>query len=283
MSLGNILKDTREERGFTLDYIQEVTKIQKRFLQAIEEDRLDRLPGEFYARVFIRQYAEAVGLNADELLAAHQEVAPAADLEEDLKSVSHEPSIDMSSNESKVLKFLPKIIVLLFVAVGIFLIWYFYNSYNPTNSSNPNSQQPDLTLEEPDKTTDKDDQKPKDSNDEKPDKKPESEPAPKQTITEISAQGNTFVFELENAETFKVKLVSTGGPWVSINAANSGSLYTGTLTNAEEKEFDLTGKDEQVTIVTGRAHQTKLFINDEEIPLSPDFPSTQTITVNYIK
>ena len=62
-SVGQKLKDARIAKGLTLDDLQQTTKIQKRYLIAIEEGNYDALPGKFYVKAFARQYAETVGLN----------------------------------------------------------------------------------------------------------------------------------------------------------------------------------------------------------------------------
>ncbi len=67
-SFGEKLRHERELRGITLREIADATKISVRFLQALEEDRLDVLPGGLFPRAFIRQYAAFVGLDAGELL-----------------------------------------------------------------------------------------------------------------------------------------------------------------------------------------------------------------------
>lgn len=64
--LGNRLKEAREEKGMSLDDLQAATKIQKRYLTALEEGNYDVIPGKFYVRAFIKQYAEAVGLNSEQ-------------------------------------------------------------------------------------------------------------------------------------------------------------------------------------------------------------------------
>ncbi|MFS0727909.1 RodZ domain-containing protein [Paenibacillus sp. 1P07SE] len=75
--LGTLLKEARQRKGYTLNDVQEMTKIRVRYLEAIEAGDYNVLPGSFYARAFIKNYAEAVGLDPDELLQQHQHEVPA--------------------------------------------------------------------------------------------------------------------------------------------------------------------------------------------------------------
>jgi cytoskeleton protein RodZ len=63
---GARLKEQREKRGITLDQISKSTKIGTRFLEALEEDHFDRLPGGIFNKGFVRAYARSVGLDADQ-------------------------------------------------------------------------------------------------------------------------------------------------------------------------------------------------------------------------
>ncbi|CAM4238041.1 RodZ domain-containing protein [Paenibacillus tarimensis] len=74
--LGNLLKKAREEKGYSLEDIQDLTKIRKRYLEAIEEGNYSVLPGNFYVRAFVKNYAETVGLDADEVLSMYQQEIP---------------------------------------------------------------------------------------------------------------------------------------------------------------------------------------------------------------
>ena len=75
--LGKLLRKAREERGYSLDDVQDITKIRKRYLEAIEEGDYNVLPGSFYARAFVKNYAETVGLDAEEVFRLYQRELPA--------------------------------------------------------------------------------------------------------------------------------------------------------------------------------------------------------------
>lgn len=66
-SIGDRLKDARMSKGLSIEDIQEATKIRRRYIEAIEESQLAVLPGESYARTFVKLYAEEVGFDGDQL------------------------------------------------------------------------------------------------------------------------------------------------------------------------------------------------------------------------
>ena len=63
----------RHRSGVSLDQIAERTKISRRFLQAIEAEDFQTLPGGVFNTSYIRQYAAAIGYNEEELLAFYRE------------------------------------------------------------------------------------------------------------------------------------------------------------------------------------------------------------------
>jgi cytoskeletal protein RodZ len=79
-SFGETLRRERELRGVSLREIADATKISVRFLQALEKDRLDVLPGGVFRRAFVKQYARHLGLDPERLVAefvyAHGDQAP---------------------------------------------------------------------------------------------------------------------------------------------------------------------------------------------------------------
>jgi len=73
-SFGEALKRERELRDISVKEIAEATNIPARFLEALEENNFEILPGGAYNRGFIRSYARHIGINVEEMVNAyHQE------------------------------------------------------------------------------------------------------------------------------------------------------------------------------------------------------------------
>jgi transcriptional regulator with XRE-family HTH domain len=67
-SLGFWLRRERERRGISLRSIADQTKVAAPLLEGLENDDLSRWPGGIYRRAFAKAYANALGLNADEVV-----------------------------------------------------------------------------------------------------------------------------------------------------------------------------------------------------------------------
>jgi cytoskeleton protein RodZ len=64
-SFGEDLKRAREAKGVALEAIATATKITTRYLQAVEQERFDQLPGGVFRKSIVRSYARAAGLDED--------------------------------------------------------------------------------------------------------------------------------------------------------------------------------------------------------------------------
>jgi len=68
VSFGNWLRTQREVRSITLREIADHTKITVRYLEALEGDDFEQLPGAVFTKGFLREYARYVGLEPDEVV-----------------------------------------------------------------------------------------------------------------------------------------------------------------------------------------------------------------------
>jgi cytoskeleton protein RodZ len=75
-SIGQQLKKEREARFLTLEKAAEATRIRTVFLQALESDDYSVMPSAAQGRGFLRNYAEYLELNIDEMIAEIQQNAP---------------------------------------------------------------------------------------------------------------------------------------------------------------------------------------------------------------
>jgi len=65
--IGATLREARTRRKLDLSEVEAAIKIRVRFLQAIENEEWDALPGGAYTRGFIRTYASHLGLDGERL------------------------------------------------------------------------------------------------------------------------------------------------------------------------------------------------------------------------
>jgi cytoskeletal protein RodZ len=112
--VGEALREAREDRGLALTKAAEATRIHERYLQALEdEEPLDRFPGRVYARFFLRDYAEYLGLEPGPLVRSFDEAAAA----EPLKPM-HEPVMTARGRRGWRLSVALTVVALIAIAVA---------------------------------------------------------------------------------------------------------------------------------------------------------------------
>lgn len=294
--LGNRLKEVRLAKGLSLDDLQSMTKIQKRYLIGIEEGNYASMPGNFYVRAFIKQYAEALDLNPDEIFETYKGEIPASyndELPQQLSRVNTHKTI--SEGNSKFFNILPKILIGVFV-IGIAILIYSVIANHAGNDTKEsiNKKNDPVTLITPEKidntkASDKEKDKKKDGKKEtemsKPDEeKPPANEAPKQEITVVQSSGKNSTYDVKNADKFVVKLVSKGQTWVSIKSGKGESFFQGTLKIGDtgSQTVDLSAESSAV-IRVGNAADTEIYVNDQllEYAVAPA-KDVQNITIQYV-
>ncbi len=66
--ISDILRQTREKKGLSLEDIENSTKIKKVYIKAIEEGKFHKLPSESYALGFVKNYAKFLELPINEVV-----------------------------------------------------------------------------------------------------------------------------------------------------------------------------------------------------------------------
>ncbi|MGI6449427.1 MAG: helix-turn-helix domain-containing protein [Desulfitobacteriia bacterium] len=131
---GALLQKAREEQGWTFHDVEESIKIRVRYLEALEKEEYDILPGSIYTKGFLRTYAKHLGLNSEEIISLYND-----SVEQEPQPVVHQP---LTPIQSTPVWFKPKVIVimaLLTVAV------VFGITYLSKLNDNPNVSDYDVT------------------------------------------------------------------------------------------------------------------------------------------
>lgn len=71
---GSLLRRLRESCGASIDDVAEITKINKRYLKAIEENDFASLPAAVYVRGFILEYAKIMGLDGAQVAKSYMDI-----------------------------------------------------------------------------------------------------------------------------------------------------------------------------------------------------------------
>lgn len=101
-TFGPRLRAERERRGISLETIAAVTKVGRELWDGLERNDFSRWPSGIFARAFVRDYARAVGLDADEVINDFCRAFPIGDRRADrvIKAqgelIGHHVSLDTS-------------------------------------------------------------------------------------------------------------------------------------------------------------------------------------------
>jgi cytoskeletal protein RodZ len=283
--LGDRLKQARTAKGFTLDDLQSITKIQKRYLSGIENEDYSMMPGSFYVRAFIKQYAEAVGLDSDEMLSMYKNTSPEVSTEEGTGQRASSTLTRKKGlrNNDQLNEMMPKIIVALFIIVIVVVIWTLYQGSSNKNSDVESGETNQPVIMESSKSD------PPKKDQEKVEEQPVEEPEPEkpeQTLAFESASGETSVYGLTGAETFQLEIRLTGGSWIGVkdNLGKEWMTPARVMVAGESIQFDVTETD-SVRIRVGRPKSTEIYVNGVllEYGVPPQDTVPQNIMIEYKK
>lgn len=289
MQIGEILKETREEKNISLDEIQAETKIQKRYLVAIEQDDFHALPGKFYARAFIKEYAQAVGLNPEEVLKGFDETDIATEEPATQYTRMNRTKQSKDTKGSSFWSFLPTAIVIILIIAILFIAWTLTQQKMSSSDNNNNEQTENNEI-----YRDKDNEEPNaDANNEENDEdnadNNEDEETDEEDSFSVEEEGtggfpeSTLDFTY-HGDKVEVAFDVSGASYTELKGEGDKSYFVGTLESGEDSEkYDVTD-EEEILIKVGNAQGVKVLINDVELEYPVDTDTvTQKLRVNLKK
>lgn len=143
LTLGEKLRQAREERGISISEVAEQTRISSLYLESIENDNYKPLPGGIFNKGFVKSYAKFIGFDEQEALSDYGRIAAANEIaaEQPLKVYRPEVLTDDTSSSSMVPTILFAGVILALMTGGIlFVLNYIQNQpATPTNTANANT------------------------------------------------------------------------------------------------------------------------------------------------
>lgn len=103
-TVGEILKNAREKKGLTIESLEKKTRIVSRYIEALENNEFDKLPGEIYVKGFIKTISDKLLLDSDKVLERYNLQINEDRFEEDLYKSDKNAKPTKKDKESKTKK-----------------------------------------------------------------------------------------------------------------------------------------------------------------------------------
>jgi cytoskeleton protein RodZ len=241
---GDILRAERLRRGLKLAELASQTKIGQRYLEAIEANQLDRLPGGIFARSFVRQYAEVLGLKTTDIAIPPEpepEATPAALI------------IPPHSLRLQGFPHVPALAVLALAMLAASAIYKFWEAKQHTPAiaavhSSISSHQAVVSSSSSTRTT----------------TAASAQPPPPVSASDLATRTTPAQEDSARVSSaVRVTFAASEPVWLSVKSDGT-STYSGTLDELESKEF---GAANQMTVLVGNVGGLRISLNGIPVPL----------------
>lgn len=279
VNIGKKLRDARLQQNMSLDELQQITKTQKRYLIAIEENDFDSMPGTFYVRAFIRQYASAVGLDGNELVEIYDGIDEPEDIETAIQYTTLDESrtqlYDENNQTKRFLRSLPAVIFSLIglaIAIVVFYITWQDRQANPmiqppvseiTRESNSTSTLSSESSQVSDSSTST--------------SSSSSEPKAPTEVKFESESGVTVNMSAINVTNpAKLEFNAVTGPcWVGVYIAtatnnDNGYFYQETIQPGQAKSVEIPAGTTQIVVSLGASEYMEFKLDGQKAEFNPN-------------
>jgi cytoskeleton protein RodZ len=280
-----MLRAAREARGASLADAERETKIRQKYISALEDDNVAALPGPVYARGFLRNYAQFLALNPDEVVDLYdQQSQPTREKIRAARGSTPKPSPSARANAEKIsiqplsseridtrVRYGTQYIALSLLAIPLIIVFYFvYSAYAgpkstntpiPTITARPATVTPlpatTVIVAAP-------------GNGEfntptvlVPTAPQVPAPSPDISATAAAAITPTLTVPVGAANDITVKIVTTRDAWMSVQV-DGVQQFSGTLAKGTTRHWK--GRN-TIQIRTGRADSVRVTVNGVEVGL----------------
>lgn len=267
--LGELLRKARDQRGLTLDDIQETTKIRKRYLEAIESGDHTILPGPFYVRAFVKNYSEAVGLDPEEVLRLYQHEVPAPPAEQNADPIAvRAPRRVKSQSSERLGKIGFNVMMWSFLILIFVVVWVFVINSNPDEPPKTDNTTDITDVAEPPAADNDENTAINEGNEAAPTPEPAA-PEPTQAATTVTFSrkvGKADQYDIGPSGNHKVEIKVVGGKnWLEVRSGSSSGekLFYTNAADGDVKTYELT---EPIYINVGRSDFAEITVDGVLIP-----------------
>ena len=151
-TLGEKLRQAREELGISISEVAEQTRISRLYLESIENDDYRPLPGGIFNKGFVKSYAKYIGFDEQEALQEYARLTAANDNQpEEIGPRTYRPEVltDDRANESIGSTLLFAGVILALLVTGVLFVNYLRNRDTGPQVAVNTSNTDDVVDEEP--------------------------------------------------------------------------------------------------------------------------------------
>lgn len=287
LQIGSYFSTLRNEQDLTIEQLAKISRVPDVHLAAIEAGQFSRFD-DFYLKIYLKKYAEALAVDLDQLYAyatkqklpeqtEDQQVTPTKKLTKTQADISTEPvaktvapktyqqkiqtkGISQSSGKTSfgrimaVLFFTVLVVAIIFVAISAL------QNIDRTPETADN-EAPPLEIAPPAGLNPEED----DEYEEEPEPEPEPEPADETNVEFVDRFDRTQIFNVvTDLEELIIRFDLTGDNWIG---GSFNRIYNN-ISNPFEESFEIT---DRIQIPIGAIHNVDaIYINDVSVPLELD-------------
>lgn len=240
--IGETLREARERKNLTLKDAEEATKIRLKYLQDLENENFEDLPGRAYAIGFLKTYAKYLQIEDQALVEEYKAKNRSDEYIQNQRSKSNvnNRKIEINLQPGRIHRLLLIGLVVILLVGTNFLYNYLDNK---DNMGQRDDHKPEVIVEEPNQN-------------EEVSPQPSDEDGIDQGLPELpenyidKIQVSIKISEEENSEC-----------WINV-VADDKNIFTGTLTTGEEKSFEANDK---LKLKLGNAGVAYIIANGKEL------------------